>query len=144
MGVDILPNVNQIMTPEVVRVNHAATIFEVAKLMDRRNIGCVIVTKDGQPVGILTERDIFRRVVARGLDATKTRAEEIMSSPLITLPPEAKVIDAADLMRRKNIRRLPILKNGTIIGIITDQDVLGALQKEYLRLTGVPEYLADE
>lgn len=114
-------------------VNAQENVVDLANLMKEKGRGSVIVTEyattsDGRkttamPAGIITERDIVRRIVAESKDPKATRAYEIMSKPLITVGPEASVYDAALIMTRYKIRRLPIIRDNTLLGIITSSDL---------------------
>jgi len=99
----------------------------VIEKMISNNIGAVIVMSGGNPVGIVTERDILERVVRAGKDPNKTRAEEIMSSPLISIEADKTVKDALILMRDKKIRRLGVTRRERLIGIVTERRLLDAL-----------------
>lgn len=114
-------------------VNAQENVVDLANLMKEKGRGSVIVTEyattsDGtkttaMPAGIITERDIVRRIVAESKDPKTTRAYEIMSKPLITVGPEASVYDAALIMTKYKIRRLPIIRDNTLLGIITSSDL---------------------
>jgi CBS domain-containing protein len=95
--------------------------------MDKENIGSVIV-EDGNSVCILTERDILRKIVAKGRDTHKTLVRDIMVGPLITIGPEKTVGEADELMTKHKIRRLPVMKSGNMIGIVTVRDVSKGLR----------------
>lgn len=110
-------------------VNGEKSIAETAKLMVTaettvtREIGSVLVTKNNDPIGILTERDILKKVVAAGLDPKVTKIIKVMSTPLITIPSDTSVVDASRLMIEKGIRRLPVTEDDKIVGIVTTRDV---------------------
>ncbi len=99
----------------------------VVKKMISNNIGAIIVMSGGSPVGIITERDIIEKIVRAGKDPNKTRAEEIMSSPLISIESNKTIKDALVLMRDKKIRRLGVTRRGRLIGIVTERRLLDAL-----------------
>lgn len=121
--------VREIMTPSIISVEGSSTVSEAAKVMVEREVGSVIVTEGNRPVGILTERDILKRVVVRGLDPLKTKVREVMSSPLVTVSTDAYIVDAGRMMAEKNIRRLLVVEGDRPVGIITQKDVLRALNK---------------
>ena len=83
--------VREVMTPNVISVESSSTVRDAAQVMIERGIGSVIVTEAGRPVGIMTERDVLRRVVVKGLDPSKTKVEEVMSSPLVTIRADAYI-----------------------------------------------------
>jgi predicted transcriptional regulator len=101
-----------------------ASVFEVAKSMSDMDISSVIVTLHEKPVGIITEADIVRRVIAEERDVRKTTASEIMSSPIIHVEPGTGLTDAMRVMAKSNIRRIAVLKNNSLAGIITSRDIL--------------------
>jgi CBS domain-containing protein len=86
--------------------------------MTERGIGCVIVTENGKPVGVLTEKDIMKKIV-RGKNVFQEDVRTLMSQPLISVPPDMPVVDALDLMKKKSIRRLPVVSEGRLEGLIT-------------------------
>jgi len=115
--------VKNYMRKEFSTIEENVSVSEVAKKMKASRIGFMIVLKNGQPQGIVTERDFVHKVLAKGLDAKKTLIEEIMSSPLITADPDEDLLKAAELMHKNNIRRLPVVRDGIIYGVLTSWDV---------------------
>jgi len=91
--------------------------------MDDKNIGCIIVTREGLPVGILTERDFVKRIASKEKPLTSS-IEEVMSSPLISIDPDETVWEAAEEMKTSNIHKLPVVQDNKIIGIITTSDLV--------------------
>jgi len=120
--------VKDVMSSPVVTLDEDATSNKVADLMDENELGCVIVTnKKGQPVGIITERDLVIRVLAKNLKPDAVKAKEIMTSPLVTIEPEATISEAARRMSRLNIRRLGVIYKGNLVGIVSSKDILGVM-----------------
>jgi CBS domain-containing protein len=120
--------VKDVMSSPVVTLDEGATSNEVANLMDENELGCVIVTnKTGKPVGIITERDLVIRVLAQNLKPDAVKAKEIMTSPLVTIEPEATISEAARRMSRLNIRRLGVIYKGNLVGIVSSKDILGVM-----------------
>lgn len=111
------------MIEKVVSIRADATIKEAVNLMNQHEIGCLIVAEKGEAVGILTERDILKRVISKSKDAEWTKVSEIMSKPLIVGSPDMYVEDAAKLMFKRNIKKLPIRENGQLVGLITLSDI---------------------
>jgi signal-transduction protein with cAMP-binding, CBS, and nucleotidyltransferase domain len=102
--------------------------------MNRHEVGCVIVTsKEGKPVGILTERDLIARVLAKNTLPSKVKAGNVMTSPLITIDSEETLQEAARKMSRLNVRRLGVVYRGDLVGIITGKDIL-AVTPELLEI----------
>ena len=138
--------VKDIMSSPVVTLNEAATSNKVATIMDQNNLGCVIVTNQtGKPVGIITERDLVIRVIAKNLVPDTVKAKEIMTSPLVNIEPDATISEAARRMSRLEIRRLGVVYKGNIVGLISSRDILGVMPElieiiqERTRLEGAAE-----
>jgi len=113
----------QIMTRNVQTVAPSDSLKDALEKMLSKDIGNVVVVEKDVPVGIVTERDILRRV-AKGEDVSKLLVREIMSSPVITATPENNGIEAVDIMHRNNIRRLPVVDRGRLVGIVTQKDLI--------------------
>jgi CBS domain-containing protein len=120
--------VKDIMTSPVVTLAEDATSNKVATLMDENDLGCVIVTDAaGKPIGIITERDLVIRVLAKNLVPDAVKAKEIMTSPLITIQPDTTISEAARRMSRLDIRRLGVVYKGNLVGLISSRDILGVM-----------------
>jgi CBS domain-containing protein len=115
--------VKESMKTNPLMVAPSISIVEAAKLMRKRKIGSVIVVEKEQPVGILTESDILRKVVAEGMDAASIKVATVMSTPIIVADPYISIEQAMRTMGKCNIRRLPIVEGGKLIGIITHRDI---------------------
>jgi len=100
------------------------TVQEIAVLMNKYQIGCVIVVDEEQPVGIVTERDIMKRVVSKGLVPKNLKVVDVMSKPLITASPSMAAGDAAKVMLKWNIKKLPVAEDGQLVGVVTLTDLL--------------------
>ena len=116
--------VKDIMAVNVVTMPPDATILDVSKSMSEMDIGSIIIVDKDRPVGIITEADIVRRVIAGEKDTKATTASEIMSSPIIHVEPGTGLTDAMRVMAKSNIRRVAVLKNNSLAGIITSRDIL--------------------
>jgi len=103
------------------------TVGSIAEKMFTNNIGSVIVISGGVPAGMVTERDIVKSIVRNHKDPTKTRAQEIMSTPLITIETNKTIRDAIEMMRDRNVRRLAVTKNGRLVGVVSERRVLETL-----------------
>lgn len=113
------------MSSPVVSVEEDEDIVQVANKMREQRVGAVIVVnRNANPVGIVTERDIVTRVVADGLDPNMLVAGKVMSSPLKMVEPELGLIDAMKMMDRENIRRLGVIYKGELVGVLTDRSIL--------------------
>ena len=138
--------VKDIMSSPVVTLSEAAASNKVANIMNENDLGCVIVTNEsGKPVGIITERDLVIRVLAKNLVPDAVKAKDIMTSPLVTIEPEATISEAARKMSRLEIRRLGVVYKGNLVGLISSRDVLGVMPElieiiqERTRLEGAAE-----
>jgi len=128
IGLRIRMVVKDVMSSPVVTLNEDATSNKVANLMDENKLGCLIVTnKTDKPVGIITERDLVIRVLSKNLKPDAVKAKEIMTSPLVTIEPEATISEAARRMSRLNIRRLGVIYKGNLVGIVSSKDILGVM-----------------
>jgi CBS domain-containing protein len=122
----------------VVRVGPNATVHEAACVMTRENCGSVLVMEPpDRLVGILTERDLMTRVVARALDPAKTQVREVMTSKPICVRPELPVSDAVLMMLEKGFRHLPVLRDGRVLGVFSARD---ALPREIGTAMGIAEF----
>lgn len=119
-----MKRVKEIMSRKIICLDKKCTIADVAKIMDERGIGSVLVTENGKAAGIITERDVITKCVAKGKDPAKASVESIMTTPLVSVDQDCMVDDAAKLMVSKMIRRLPIIDNGDIIGMVTATDLI--------------------
>ena len=113
--------VKDIMKKNVITIDESMWVQKAAEMMTNANIGCVIVTKKDNPVGIITERDFVTRVAAEGRPLF-TEVSELMSIPLTTVSPDDTVWNAAEIMRRKGIHKLPVQEGNEIVGIVTTTD----------------------
>ncbi|MEF8879051.1 MAG: CBS domain-containing protein [Candidatus Thermoplasmatota archaeon] len=116
--------VKEAMKTNLAVVDPSVSVIESAKIMKDRNIGSVIIVKNKHPMGIITESDILKKVVAEGKKPDEVRVGNIMSSPLLIADPYISLEDAMKKMSKCNITRLPVMENGELIGIITQKDIL--------------------
>ncbi|MEM4253010.1 MAG: CBS domain-containing protein, partial [Candidatus Nitrosotenuis sp.] len=100
------PLVNEIMKKNVISIDSSMTVQDAAKMMDDASIGAIVVLEKGIAVGIITERDIVRRIVSKGKPLS-TNVKEAMSSPLIVINPDDSVWELAQLMKARKIHRVP-------------------------------------
>ena len=110
--------VKDLMTSDPAKVGPDDVIAQAATLMKQEDCGAIPVVRDGKLIGIVTDRDIAIRVVAEGRDAKTTKVSEMMSADPITIAPDADIAEAASLMATSQIRRLPVVENGQLLGII--------------------------
>jgi CBS domain-containing protein len=124
-----MTTVKDIMTKDVVSISADNSVFEAAELMSSNQIGCLVILHGEVPVGIVTERDIVRRVVAKKLPG-ESKISQIMSKSLVTIDPDASLKDAARAMSTNKIRRLPVLKQNKLVGIVVASDFVRNLGKK--------------
>jgi len=116
--------VKEIMTRDVVTIDIKSDVQKLAKKMLTYKVGSVIVTDKNQPVGIVTERDIVRKIVSMNMKANDISIQELMTTPLLTIPSTEDVTDTMHKMLKLEIRRLPVVENGKLAGIVTDTDLI--------------------
>ena len=113
--------VESYMRAPPVMVLSSDNALTVAEKMYAENIGAVIVMRRGSPAGIITERDIVKKIVIDRKNLAKTTAEEVMSTPLVWIESDETVADALELMRENNVRRLAVIRNGRLVGLVTER-----------------------
>jgi CBS domain-containing protein len=116
--------VRELMSEAPVSMDSEDTVIEAARLMDEKKISSVLVKRQGELVGIITDRDIITRILAKRLGAVKVRVSEVMSSPLITVEEDASVEEAAKKMAEHGIRRLVVERSHQKVGIISESDMI--------------------
>jgi len=117
--------VDYFMTEGVITADEETPVESVAKIMGEKGIGSVIITSQGEPIGIFTERDLLTKFLAKD-KSLKIEVGKACSSPLITAPLGISVHDAAAIMTSKHVRRLPITRDGKLVGILTARDLVEA------------------
>lgn len=117
-------SVSDVMSRRLITADLSETADRLGNMMAAGKVGCIIVTRDTHPVGIVTERDLVVKVVSKNLLPSSVRAETLMSRPLITIGPDKSVELASREMIRHRIRRLPVIQNRKLIGMVTDSDLL--------------------
>lgn len=128
MGIRPRMLVKDVMISPVITVEEIASADKVACLMLDNKVGCVIVVdKAGNPIGIITERDLVVRVLAKNIEASNAKAKSIMTAPLTTVDPDTAVTEAARMMSRKDIRRLGVLYKSKLVGIVSSKDILDVM-----------------
>jgi len=141
--------VKDLLTKNVIKIDLRKTVFDAAVLMNRKKVGCLVIMDSEEPVGIVTERDFVRKVVAKNLPLD-TKISEITSKPLITIDPDSPLREAARLMIKNKIRRLPVVKEVKLVGIIVASDFARQLSKKTITeqllnaMTRYPVHIFDE
>lgn len=118
--------VKRVMARNIVTVDKQATVMEVAGLMAAKNVGSVLVVdkQNGEFAGIITERDIVRKVVAKGVDGSSYMVKGVMSSPLVTIESNKTIFEAGDLMDQKKVRHLAVTEGGEVVGVVSIRDLI--------------------
>jgi len=114
----------EIMSQRPVTIAGDSNVAEASGVMRDKDIGSLIVVEDGRPVGIITERDIVTKVAALNRRPGDVSIRDIMTSPVVAVHPEEEVLEAAKLMSSRKIRRLAVVKEGRLVGMLTENDIL--------------------
>jgi signal-transduction protein with cAMP-binding, CBS, and nucleotidyltransferase domain len=120
---EVTLRVEDIMVKEVVKIDADVTIKEAAGVMNKFEIGCLIAVGNGKAQGILTERDLLKRVVAEGKDASKLRVRDVMTSPLVVAEPKMDLGEAVKLMFQMKIKKLPVVEGKRLVGLVSLTDI---------------------
>lgn len=112
---------------EIISIDGESLVVDAAKMMIDKEIGSIIVTEDGTPVGIITESDMLARVIVAYQDPKKLLTKKIMSSPLIIIEKDSTILDAMRFMRDQDIHIVLIKDNGKLIGIVSEGDLIRAV-----------------
>ena len=124
--------VREMMTRPIITEDGDTIVTKIAEDMDELGVGSVVITSEGKPAGIITERDIALKVLLKDRRASKVKAKEIMAFPLVTIEAETSVDEACKLAARKRIKRLPVVEKGMLVGIVSIRDLL-TRKPEYVR-----------
>lgn len=116
--------VSQVMNKAVIVMDINSDASAIANEMIGRDAGSVIITENGLAMGIVTERDLVKGIIMEDRKPDEIDASELLSSPLITIEPEKSIVEASEIMLKLNIKRLPVLKDTTVIGVISNTDIL--------------------
>jgi len=122
--------VREVMSRPVVTVGPKDAVWQALEVMISTRIGAVVVAEGERPVGILTESDVVRLLVDRGMgivELLSVPVENVMSKPVVTCSPDEDLVDALALMLEKRVRRLPVVENDRLVGILTERDLMGAM-----------------
>ena len=119
-----MDKISKIMSKKVKIISKEGSIVNAAKLMFEGNVSCVAVVEKKKPIGLVTERDLAVRVLDKNKDLKKLKVKDIMTTPILTVSSDTDIYYASEIMRKNKIKKLPIVKNGKLIGIITQTDIL--------------------
>jgi len=115
--------VKDVMTNKIVSIDSNETIESASKKYRDFKIGCLMITDEDNIVGIVTERDFIERTICMGIDPKTTKIKEIMSSDIKTINSDDRIADAVDLLKQNKIKKLPVVSDNRIVGIITITDI---------------------
>lgn len=115
--------VEDVMVKEVITIDENSTVKEAAEVMNKFEIGCLIAVRRGKAMGIITERDLLKRVVAEARDTRKTRVKDVMSSPLVVVEPDMELEEAVKLMFQMKIKKLPVVDEKRLVGLVSLTDI---------------------
>lgn len=135
--------VQEIMTKNVVTINSDKTVFNACNIYRDKKIGCLVVTKDNFCIGIITERDLIERTICLRKNPEKTKVSEIMSSDIKTIHALDTVEHTIDILHKYHIKKLPVVSDDKIIGIITVTDISKArpdLSKRFIESWVKPQW----
>jgi len=133
-------SVEEVMSKNPLIVSGDMSIKEGAKLLKNRGVSTLIIAEDENPVGIVTDRDFVVKVIADSVDLENAKLRDIMTSPVVMIPHDTVVSDAARVMSHRRIRKLPVVKDGKIVGLLSENDVvrispdLIAIVREYAEM----------
>jgi len=129
------------MDDKVYSIDASKTAMEALRTMLEKGVWSLVIEKQGLPVGVVTERDIIRRCIVKGRDMAKVKVEEIESSPLITVAPDAPIGQAMTLMAEKGIRRVYVVEGGKIMGRVTQTGAFQHMLNVVMALSQLPYQL---
>jgi len=142
--------VKDLMTQNIISILPETSVVEATRIMSARDLSSILIKTGDDYIGIFTDRDVMRKVVASGLDPNDTVVREIMSSPLITISEDAGLEEAAKKMRDRKIRRLIVINESAVVGIISESDIarvepeLHLLIREHTRLQLPPSSYTED
>jgi signal-transduction protein with cAMP-binding, CBS, and nucleotidyltransferase domain len=116
--------VMDVMTNKPIVANKELALKDAAKLMSDSNVHSLLITEGESAIGIVTDEDMVRKIIAKGLDIKKMRLKDIMETDLVSILPNKDIYDALLLMRDNNIRQLPVISGGKLQGFLTSKDIL--------------------
>jgi CBS domain-containing protein len=134
-------SVRDAMTENPLSIGASASVVEAAQLMRDEDIGSLPITDDEKLVGMITDRDITTSVVADAADPKATSVGDVLSQDLITVEPDKELEDALQLMARHQVRRLPVVENGSLVGIVAQADI--ALKENEARTGELVEAISE-
>jgi CBS domain-containing protein len=136
-------SVRDAMTENPRSIGASATVVEAARLMREQHIGSLPITDGEQLVGLITDRDITTRVVAEAADIETTSVGDVSSQDLISVEPDHELDEALNLMARHQVRRLPVVEDGRLVGIVAQADIALTLRQEVQKIGELVEAISE-
>lgn len=136
-------SVRDTMTADPRSIGASASVVEAARLMREEHIGSLPITDDEKLVGMITDRDITTRVVAEAADPRTTSVGDVYSHDLISVEPDKDLEDALQLMARHQVRRLPVVENGRLVGIVAQADIALTLRENETKTGELVEAISE-
>ena len=130
-------SIKDFMTTDIISVNQDMQTYDAVKKMVEHDIGSIVVKKNNEFIGIVTERDILNKICSEKINIMDLSVGKVMSSPLITIDSHESIGKAAMIMESKNIRRLLVKKDGKIVGLITQKDILRETLNAFLAIQAI-------
>jgi CBS domain-containing protein len=128
---------------KVQSIDPGTTVYDALRLMAEHGIGALLVVENGKPVGLFSERDYARKLALQGLRSRETPVKAIMSSPVLTISPDASVQDGLSMMTEKYIRHLPVVDGSGVVGMVSIGDLVKAvIQDQQALIEQLESYLA--
>ena len=124
--------IRDIMEKNVITIGHDKSSLDAAKLISEKDISFLVVVKDGNPIGVVSERDFVRKITAADKQSSKIPLSEIMSFKFRWVDPTTEIEEAVQKMLNHNVRRLLVLENEKLVGVITQTDLAGFLRSKLL------------
>lgn len=119
----IVLTLREVMVTDLVTVESTANVLFAVQKMNDFEVGSLLVVEGGKLIGILTERDILKRVVAEGKKAEETLVKDVMSKPLVVADPDMQLEEAVETMFKNRVKKLPVVENGKLVGLVTFTDI---------------------
>ncbi len=116
--------IRDIMTKKVITVDVGMDAVDISKKMMEKDVSCVIVVKSDKPVGIVSERDIVRKLVSTDAKSSSMTAKDLMTAPIVTVSEDTSLLDTTKKMAKKKIRRLPVMSQDKMVGIVSETDII--------------------
>lgn len=137
--------VEDFMTEKVISVSEKTKVTKAAELMSKHEIGCVVVLRKGKPVGILTERDMVKRVVLGFIDPRYIEVGDIMSKPVVVGGPQMDIDEASKIMLARKIKKLPVVDSvGRLVGLVTTTDIIRSPETTKMMIRAIKRNLFKE